>query len=584
MFGTTKTYRNGAQKLRSFPAIRTCQAKLIRLRSLSRSYTRDEDGSLIIFGIFTFIIVLVLAGIGVDMIRHETLRTELQNTLDRAVLAAANRQTSAEARDVVEDYFAKAGLTEYLESVKVEGAGYGRRVTATVTADIPTFFLRISGIDNLELIGSGAAEQGMAELEVALVLDVSGSMNNDSRLDNLEIAGREFASTVFNNSAEGHVAVSVVPYATQVNIGPVMASHLARDDAHELSHCVNFQGNDFYTTEIDQKTVLDGQYYEQTMHFDPFNYLPPNSGTSLEVCNPDEGNRVLPFATTLTEVTDKIEGLVADGNTSIDVGVKWGAALLDPSTQGIDNAIALDIDGNVIEDEVLGSVLGGIVDDTLDGVTEVVDTVTETVIAQRPHEFSSATLKVMVVMTDGVNTAQYYMPENYRRGESDIYVHPTNDRVSFKTTQNSCSWWYGCTTQTRYYAPHNDSYYTSPYGGDAARKLEWPEVWQRFTVESHAYTRYEASGNSNDYYNWLAWTRHSVGSSTKDERLLTTCQAAKDKGIIVFTIGFEAPSDAASILKTCASSPSHYFDADGLQIAEAFGAVATKITELRLVE
>lgn len=553
MFGTTQNNRDAAHESRSATPLKWCKAKLNRTKSIARLYGRDEDGSLLIFGIFTFVIVLILAGIGVDIVRHETLRTELQNTTDRAVLAAANRETTAEAKSVVEDYFAKAGLTSYLEDVKVEGVGYGKRVTATVTADIPTHFLRFSGVNNLELHSEGTAEQGMAELEVALVLDVSGSMNNSNRLPNLTIAGQEFAETVFNNSADGHVAVSVVPYATQVNVGPTIASKFVRTDSHETSHCLNFQAADFLTNTVELATAVNPKSYEQTMNFDPWYYKAPNTGTTLEVCNPATNNRVLPFSTSLSEVSNKIAGLRADGNTSIDVGVKWGMAILDPSFQ--------------------------------DATTALISNGLDASNAGRPHEYSSATLKVMVVMTDGVNTGQYYMPDPYRTGESDIFLDPNTNRVSFETTKNSCSWWYGCTSSTKYYAPHNDSYYNAPYGGwSAVRNLQWSEVWDRFTVDSHAYTRYEASGNSNDYYNWLNWTRKYIDSNTKNTRLLQACQAAKDKGIIVFTIGFEAPNTGASVLKDCASSEAHYKDADGLEIADAFAAVATKITELRLVK
>lgn len=554
MFGTTKNTRNTAQQARPATALERCKARLDRSKSIARLYARDEEGSLLIFGIFTFVIVLVLAGISVDLIRHETLRTELQNTLDRAVLAAANRETTSDARAVVEDYFAKANLTPYLEDVEVTGVGIGKRVKATVSADIPTYFLRYSGIDNLELFSSGIAEQGMAELEVALVLDVSGSMNSSNRLPNLSVAGQQFAQTVFANSADGHVAISVVPYATQVNAGADIASQFLRADSHETSHCLNFAAEDFQTSSVDLIMMPDAKTYEQTMNFDPFYYNEPNEGLVKETCNPAANNRIMPFATTLSEVTNKITGLTAWGNTSIDVGVKWGTTLLDPSFQPATSALILD--------EVWGAQQAG-----------------------RPHGYSSATLKVMVVMTDGVNTAQYYMPDAYRSGQSDIYVENSTGRVSFQTTVNSCSWWAGCTSSTSYYTPHNDSYRSSPLGGwSGSRKLTWPEVWDRFTIESHAYTRYEASGDSNDYYNWLNWARQSVGSGTKNARLLEACQAAKDKGILVFTIGFESPSSAASILRDCASSSSHYYDADGLEIAEAFSAVATKITELRLVE
>jgi Flp pilus assembly protein TadG len=551
MFGTTRNTRNFGQKARAAKTLNQCKAALNRFKSIARVYTRDEDGALLIFGIFTFVIVLVLAGIGVDIARHETLRTELQNTLDRAVLAAANRETSSGAREVVEDYFAKAGLTEYLDEITVEGIGFGKKVTATVTADIPTYFLRLSGVDNLELNSIGAAEQGMTELEVALVLDVSGSMNSSSRLSNLSIAGRKFAETVFSNSTEGHVAVSVIPYATQVNVGPTIASQMLLNEPHDTSHCVNFTTDDYKTSTIDWASDSNPKHYDQTVHFDPFYNANPNSGTILDVCSTRDGNTVLPFSTSLSEVTDKISGLYADGNTSIDVGVKWGAALLDPTSQSM--------------------------------TEELIKKGLDESNAGRPHDYTTATLKVMVVMTDGVNTTQYDMPDPYRSGLSDIYVDTTNNRVSFLTN-------YSCGYRNRYtcsgyYAPYNENYYSAPYGGwDDTRLLEWPEVWARFTTKSHANVRKDASGNSNDYNTWYYATRSYVSSYTKNLRLQDACQAAKDKGIIIFTIGFEAPSSADSVLQTCASSTAHYSDADGLEVADAFAAVATKITELRLVE
>lgn len=564
MFGTTQNTRDTALKMRPAKTLNACRAWLNRTKIMARQYGRDEEGSLLIFGLFTFVIVLVLAGIGVDIVRHETLRTELQNTADRAVLAAASSETTEAAKAVVRDYFAKAGLTEFLDKVEVDGVGYGKRVKATVTADIPTYFLRLSGVDNLELNSYSVAEQGMTELEVALVLDVSGSMNSSSRLANLSVAGKAFATTVFTNSIAGHVAVSVVPYATQVNVGPDIAAQFLREDSHETSHCFNFTADDFTTNTVELITDDDPKSYEQTLNFDPWYYNEPNEGLVTQLCNSAENNRVLPFSTSNTAVENKITGLTADGNTSIDVGVKWGMSMLDPSFQGVTTALVAD---------------------GLDASN-----------AGRPHEYSSSTLKVMVVMTDGVNTSQYYVPDPYRSGNSDIYLDPDTDRVSFGTDYEECTTtsyknWKGktkytttCEDVTKYYAPHNENYYDNPYGGwGDVRLLTWPEVWDRFTIDSHAYTRYEASGKSNDYYNWRDIDK-SYGSSTKNSRLLQACQAAKDKGIIVFTIGFEAPSSAASILKSCASSEAHYKDADGLEIADAFAAVATKITELRLVE
>ncbi|MCH2250248.1 MAG: hypothetical protein MK042_10675, partial [Cognatishimia sp.] len=76
----------------------------------------------------------------------------------------------------------------------------------------------------------------------------------------------------------------------------------------------------------------------------------------------------------------------------------------------------------------------------------------------------------------------------------------------------------------------------------------------------------------------------SVGGSEKNERTEDICEEAKEAGIVVFTIGFEAPSSGQAVLKDCASSDSHYFDVQGLEISDAFSAIASSIRQLRLTQ
>lgn len=83
---------------------------------------------------------------------------------------------------------------------------------------------------------------------------------------------------------------------------------------------------------------------------------------------------------------------------------------------------------------------------------------------------------------------------------------------------------------------------------------------------------------------WYYAVRKSVGSTTKNLRTKYACDAAKAKGVIVFSIGFEAPSSGQAVLKDCASSASHYFDVDGLEIRDAFAAIASSIRQLRLTQ
>ena len=107
-------------------------------RVFANRFARDEDGAMLVFGVYVFLIILMVAGIGIDLMRFERDRSMLQATLDRAVLAAADLDQPMDPETAVQDYFAKSGLAEYLASVTVdEGMGY-RVVSATASADMAT--------------------------------------------------------------------------------------------------------------------------------------------------------------------------------------------------------------------------------------------------------------------------------------------------------------------------------------------------------------------------------------------------------------------------------------------------------------
>lgn len=62
-----------------------------------------------------------------------------------------------------------------------------------------------------------------------------------------------------------------------------------------------------------------------------------------------------------------------------------------------------------------------------------------------------------------------------------------------------------------------------------------------------------------------------------------TCLAMRDKGITVYTIGFQAPAPAKDALTKCASDASKFYDAaDGDQLKAAFKSIASELNNLRL--
>ncbi|WP_380218760.1 pilus assembly protein TadG-related protein [Jhaorihella thermophila] len=362
---------------------------------MARRFARDEDGALLIMGIFVFLIILITAGIGVDLMRFERDRAALQNTLDRAALAAADLDQVKDPEEVVHDYLAKAGMLDYLSNVTVDqGFGY-RSVSASAEFSFPTQFMHMSGVDSLTVPASTTAEERLDKLEVSMVLDVSGSMGSRNRLKNLKIAAKEFVDTVISTSAPGGASISIVPFSSQVNVGGALLSKFNVTNEHSYNNCVDFDDADYRTTAI---TVT--QRLQRSGHFDPWSSYRYGTKANYRVCRTDSGSEIFPVSNNISALQNKINQLSASGNTSIEIGMKWGSALLDPAARP---AI-----GDLVDD--------GIVDVGFDG---------------RPNDFSDGgTLKVIVLMSDGENTTEYVMKDEYRDGPTDVWYDPKRKRFS----------------------------------------------------------------------------------------------------------------------------------------------------------
>lgn len=557
-----------------------------------RGFWRDESGNLIIFGVYIWVLIFMVAGIGIDLMRVERDRTALQYTLDRAVLAAADLDQQLNPQVVVEDYFDKAGMSDYLASVTVDqGLGY-RIVSAEAETEVETQFMHMNGVETLSAPASGTAEESIGGVEVSLVLDVSGSMNNNSRLPNLKTAAKNFVDEMSQNSQDGKLSISIVPYATQVSVPDGIFDELNATTEHSYSNCINFEASHFNTTEISTS-----YNYKRTMHFDPWDDRDGRDDDPKElvrdpVCEDSASREILPLQKNATTLKNFIDALWADGNTSLDLGMKWGTWLLDPTAQDVVDALIAD--GTVHAD-----------------------------FSERPHGYNDGeTLKVIVLMSDGQNTSQYYLNDGYREGPSNIWWNDAEEKysvyVGLDTDDDDHD---GIYDEPMFYWPHEDDWVDHAYGEGtfeetvtetycksykkngsckkyrkrkttvtvdepgSAEELTYADLYAYTTLEWIVEDLYEPW--MNDDHAWDDWyydVRNYVGSSTKDNRTSDICDAAKDANIIVFTIGFEAPSHGDDVLEDCASSPAHFFDVQGLQIDQAFSSIASSIRKLRLTQ
>ena len=92
-------------------------------------------------------------------------------------------------------------------------------------------------------------------------------------------------------------------------------------------------------------------------------------------------------------------------------------------------------------------------------------------------------------------------------------------------------------------------------------------------------------GDWNYYYDLRYYSvERYAGANQADSNLRNICDAANDAGIVIFTIAFEAPARGRDVMRHCATTPANYYDAQGIEISEAFASIAASINQLRLIQ
>ena len=476
-------------KIKAETSVGALIAGLQSYREFTRRFASEEDGVMTYFSFYLLFMMLLIGGIGVDLMQNEMTRTKLQATVDRAVLAAADLDQDLEPQAVVNDYFNKAGLSDFLSTVSVDDGLNYRIVQAQASMTSKTRFMKFMGVNELPVPAVGTAEERMANVEISMVLDISGSMGNNSKMENMQDAAGIFVDTVLQEENENLISINLVPYTAQVNAGETIFDMIATAD-HPYSYCIDFEEADF-----DVSTLDFDLSYDHMQHFEAgwwWNGSHAEDAINNPGCPKRDYEEIVAYSQDPIALKNTINQYNARANTSIHIGMKWGVAMLDPSFRPITQELNLNLEADPN-------------------------------FASRPADYSdSETLKTVILMTDG---------------------------------QNVDTW----RIQDWYYANGSHYYHWSRY----------PLFW---------YLNNFVGGS------WDNWRYMKYSSTQADTMLDNICTAAKDQGIIVWSIGFEVTDFSANIMRDCASTPSHFFRVEGVEISEAFEAIAKQINQLRLTQ
>lgn len=534
-----------------------------------RRFRRGEDGSLLVFGLFLFATFFLMSGMAVDLMRTENRRTALSQSLDRCALNAAALRQTLDPATVVRDCVDRDGMLPHLTDVIVTNGTGQRSVEARGEISLETMFMHASGVDVIDINARSVAEQRATNIEIALVLDVSGSMAG-SKLSSLKTSAKNFVSTVLANNTN-RISIAIVPYNGQVNLGQSLrtkfnVTHVPGLPATANVNCVDMPSSVYTNTGIARTLPMPATGWADA--FTTLSSFPTTHSTTGRAptasnvwCPPSTVNVVRLQDDNIAAMHAYIDNLTAIGATSINAGMKWGGAMLDPEFRSVVNEY---VDAGVIPSEF----------------------------RDRPFDYSKRdALKIVVLMTDGENFGDVRLNDNYRVGDSPIFKG-TDGNYSIQFTSGRPA----VAGTNQFWVPHLNSnageWRSAAWSGGT--RMTWQQVWQELNVSWTAWHLYaralgtSSSTRSSQYNTWFNNFRSQRGSSTStpemDAELQQICGLTKQQGVLIYGIAFSAPTRGANAVKGCASSEGHFFNSTSTnQLNAAFQAIATNITQLRLV-
>lgn len=216
-----------------------------------RSFGRDQKGAAYITVAGSIVSLVAVIGVATDSSVAYMVNNRLSAALDAGLLAAAQETAgqddlnygertlgSGGSLDGVQSAFERffeanfpdgyMGTTQVRYSLTFNSTT--NMIDARATAVVPTSFMQVVDIDELEVSAEADVVGDSGGMELVLVLDVTGSMRNSSKIPALREAAEDLINIVYGHSESepvetiSNLFVGVVPYTTTVNINPAALS------------------------------------------------------------------------------------------------------------------------------------------------------------------------------------------------------------------------------------------------------------------------------------------------------------------------------------------------------------------------
>ncbi len=345
-----------------------------------KRYLKETSGNFAMMFAIASTVLVLSAGVAIDIAGMMKSKSRLQSMTDMAVLAAsASREDKLSIlKKIAQDSIDANNEQKWDIDVKTTMSG-DQVITVKATTPYSTRLMGVLGTDEIDVTAESESPLPKeVPVNIALVLDSTKSMEG-ANMDALKDASKALLA-VFDASDPGTIQAGVVPYARWVNVGvsnrnkPWM--NVDNDSSVTTNKCsmkkdlisqncttetvTNTWGP--YTTYSDgvptnhpggsntfDKTTCTDQVYGPEYEVcndvtstetwngcvvsrdDPDHLDPDYKGKKISgIMNESCGSEVLSLTDNLANVESHIDSLVANGSTFMPAGLIWGWRLLDP--------------------------------------------------------------------------------------------------------------------------------------------------------------------------------------------------------------------------------------------------------------
>jgi Flp pilus assembly protein TadG len=538
-----------------------------------RGFMGGNRGGVAIWAGFLIVPMLGFMGLGVDSARGYMVRARLSQALDAAGLAAGKQfGDETKAREAAQMVFAANFPSGYMDSAltgpEITFNTDAQTVRVTASAQLPTYFVHLLGVNIFNVSAETEVMRNGNNLEIALVLDVTGSMNSPSqKIADLKVAAKDLIDiVVYADQSQYYSKVAIVPYSNAVNVDTYAAQVRGSIDSTTKTITGITRANPAVVTAANHGFANGTKIFISGIN----GMTQVNSSTTARSS-----------ASTNSPLTRPAFWVVANATTnSFQLRYPGGSALADSTNWNTYSS------GGVIHCTNAGcpfyafqSAESGSTWRALPVTTCASERVGSEAFTDAPP--SSAPLGRSYAPANNNCIASTIMPLASDKATLKAKIDSLTTNYS-TAGQIGIAWgWYMISPNFAYLWPgaSQPAAYTTP----ELIKIAVIMTDGAFNTAhcNGVIARDSGTGSGNAYdHNTCNATN---GSSFSQAQQLCTAMKAAD--ITIFTIGFQIESEAGAedFLRNCATSSWHFYNAaDGGALRQAFRSIAVNISRLRL--